>query len=356
MTVDSTIASHVAEIKALPYAKHITAEDVIERNFGYKIIRQQVSAGRNSVIYRCESSRRSDVYCVVKAYKYGKDRVRLSLKEETCQIMRYVSGKISQIISTYDVFYTNEKIYLMCDWTSRGDVLTNMRMRAIRLNEHILHTWAIDLFNAINFLHSNAICHRNLAPSCLLLTNDSHVRIGSLGDACIYTKPDGTLIKQKWARFSRLTNWNQPPEVAKGKQYDPRRADIWSAGATLYWFITRNHPIDYRSSSKMTKQLDLRLSIMRKVSNKCQDFVKRMLTFQPAHRPTIQQALEMEWLGGAGGTSHPADQHESAGATAEITVSEKAADPGEATGPEETEPESSTSKTVMPEPTNTSPQ
>lgn len=354
MTVDSTIASHVAEIKALPYAEYVISEDVINRSFGYKIIRQQISAGRNSVIYRCESTKMPDVYCVVKAYKYGKDKVKMSLREETCQIMRYVSGKISQIISTYDIYYTNEKIYLMCDWTSRGDVLTNMRHKSIRLNEHILHTWAIDLFNAIDFLHSNAICHRNLAPSCLLLTNDSHVKIGSLGDACIYVKPDGTLIKQKWVRFSRVSNWNQPPEVAKGRQYDPRRADIWSAGATLYWFVTRNHPIDYRSNSRMTKQLDLRLSIMRKVSNRCQDFIKKVLAFQPANRPTINQALEMEWLGGAGRGPHSADQTHESGAP-EITVSEKAADPGEATGPEEAEAEQSTSKNVMREPGNKSP-
>lgn len=223
----------------------------------------------------------------------------------------------------------------MCDWAPRGEVLTNMRNKTIRLTEEILRTWTIDILSAINFLHNNAICHRNVAPSCLLLTADNHVKIGSLSDAVIYTKPDGTLIKQKWVKFSRTLNWNQAPEVAKGKPYDPRKADIWSIGATVYWFVARTWPIDYRSNSRMTKQLDHKLSIMRKVSNKCQNFVRKLLNFQPAQRPTIQQAQELEWITFL---SSPKDVpiREDSGASAEIAANEKI-DTGEAAGPLEGE-------------------
>jgi len=301
--VDTSIASKVEQIKALPYATSIVSEDVIERNFGYKIIRQQVSSGRNSMIYKCESVRRPDSFCLIKPYKQGKEKIKQTIHEETCQIMRYVTGKSPLIISTYDIFYTNEKIYVMCDWSQKGEVLSCLKAKTVRLTENVVQLWAVDILNAIQFLHNNAICHRNVAPSCLLLTNENRVKIGTMSDACIYCKPDGTVVKQKWTKFSRDVNWNQPPEVAKLKPFDMRRAEIWSIGATVFWFICRLYPIDYRSSQRLTKQLDYRMSFMKRVSRKCQSFVKQMLTFQPGQRPTLQQALEMEWITG---TASPA--------------------------------------------------
>ena len=256
--VDQTIAHKCSEIKLMPYAKSIVSEDVIERNFGYKIIRQQVSHGRNSLIFKCESVKYPDSYCVIKPYRLGRDKVKASLKEETCQIMRFVSAKCAQLVSVYDIYYTNDKIYIMCDWTQKGEVLSCMRRKVIKLTEEMLRNWTIDILNAINFMHNNAICHRNIAPSCLLLTNDNRVKIGTLSDAVVYCKPDGTLVKQRWVKFSRTANWNQAPEVAKGKLYDPRRADVWSIGATVYWFVVCTYPIDYRSNSRMTKQLEHR--------------------------------------------------------------------------------------------------
>ena len=331
--VDSSIANHVNEIKAQPYAKPIVSEDGIERNFGYKIIRQQVATGRNSVIFKCESAKRPNIYCLVKSYRLGKEKIKASFKEETCQILRYVAGKCQTLISTYDMYYTNDKIYLMCDWSAKGEVLACMRAKSVRLTEEMLQNWTIDILSAVTFLHNNAICHRNIAPSCLLLTAENRVKIGTLSDAVIYCKFDGTLIKQKWPKFSRNANWNQAPEVAKGKLYDPRRADIWSIGATVYWFIVRNYPIDYRSSSRLTKQLENRLSIMRKVSNRCMEFVKRMLTFQPSQRPTIHKANELEWV--AGGVSGRATKADSASGAAAPEIATGGADTGEATGPDE---------------------
>lgn len=339
-TVDQNIASKCNEIKCQPYAKSIIAEDVIERNFGFKIIRETVSGGRNSLIYRCESAKYRDVNCILKPYPLGRDKVKLSLKEETVQIMRYVSGKCAQLISIYEIFYTNEKIYLMCDWSSRGEVLTNMKNRSLKLNEEILRNWTIDILEAVQFLHTNAICHRNISPGCLLLTAENRVKIGTISDAVIYCKPDGTLIKQKWPKFSRTTNWNQPPEVAKGKLYDPRRADIWSLGATVFWFITKQHPIDYKSNTRLTKQLEMRLDRMHKVTRRCQAFVKQVLTYQPGKRATLAQAMQLDWITSQEGTKSPKEMAE-----AEITTAlERNQDPGDAAGPDEApmERESST--------------
>lgn len=334
--VDTAIANKVEEIRSQPYAKYVFSEDVIERNFGYKIIRQQVSSGRNSFIYRCETVKRQDLYCLVKAYPLGKDKIKMSLREETMQIMRFVCGKCPTVLSTYDAFYTNEKIYLMCDWTPKGEVLANLRGK-IRLNEEMLRNWTIDILNAVNFLQMNAICHRNIAPNCLLLTNDMRVKVSSLSDAVVYCKPDGSLLKQKWGRFSRAGNWNQGPEVAKGRLYDPRRADVWSIGATVFWFITKSYPIDYRKSTKMTEQLEHRFKMMHKVSERCIDFVKKMLTYQPSQRPTIAQAMQFDWIVTPGHTSPVSSAKKaspSGRADNEISTAENQENPGEVVGVE----------------------
>lgn len=294
--IDPAIAAKVKDIKSQSYAKSIVAEDVIERNFGYKIIRQQIFSGKNTIVYKCQKYGHSDTYCLIKTIQNGKDKIKMALREETCQIMRYVSGKCAQIVSTYDIYYTNQKLYIMCDWAAKNDVVTNIYKRNVHLNEHLLRIWTIDIMNAINFLHSNGICHRNIAPSNLLLTHDDHIKLGILNEAVIYTQPDGTLIKQKWPKFSRSNNWNQAPEVAKGKLYDPRRADIWSFGATIFWIATGFHPLNYHSTSKMTKQLERNFGMIRKISQHGIDFIKSVLTYQPPSRPTIAQVMQLDWV------------------------------------------------------------
>lgn len=329
--IDASVASKVKEIKAFPYANSIVSEDVIERNFGYKIIRHQISAGKNTIIYKCEKYNHPETYCLVKTYQLGKDRVKQALKEETCQIMRYVTGKCPLVISTYDIFYTNEKLYLMCDWSSKGVVPQNLRRKSVKLNEELLRVWASDLLNAINFLHSNAICHRNISPSCLLLTPDDHVKIGTLSDAVIYCQPDGTLNKMKWSKFSPSSNWNQGPEIAKCKVHDPRRADVWCFGATIFWLATGLHPINFRSATKMTKQLERNLGMIRKVSSKGQNFIKYVLTYQPSSRPTIMQAMQHEWITQAASTEPTQKGPE----PEELVAPERPHDTAETTGPEE---------------------
>lgn len=329
--IDGSIAAKVKEIRAQPYAKAIVSEDSIERNFGYKIIRQQISAGKNSIIYRCEKFNSPETHCIIKSYPTGKARIKQALREETCQIMRYLNGKCVHLISVFDIFYTNEKIYLMCDWSAKGELVSNIRRKTIRLNEDLLRVWAQDLMTAVNFLHSNAICHRNISPGVLLLTQDDRVKIGSLVDAVVYCEPDGTLIRQKWPKFSRSSNWNQAPEVAKGRTYDPRRADVWSLGATIFWIATGTHPINYRSANKLTKQLDRNIGIMRKVSSNCQKFLKYVLNFQPTSRPTVGQAMQHEWVTGVSVPETSRKQQE----PEEIVVSEKAQDTVDTTGPDE---------------------
>lgn len=330
--IDQVIAHKCNEIKALPYARSIVSEDVIERNFGYKIIRHQVAAGKRSTIFKSESIKHAGSYCLVKPYKMGRDKIKQSLREDTCQIMRFVSGKCAQLISTYDIFYTNEKIYLMCDWSEKGEILSAMRHSSIKLNEEMLRNWTLDILAAIQFLHNNAICHRNVAPSCLLLTSENRCKIGSLSDAAIYCKPDGSLIKFKWTNFSRRNNWNQGPEVATRKPYDGRRADMWSLGATIFWFIVRAYPINYFKGNK-PKQLEDRLSSMRKVTHRCQKFVRALLVMDPAQRPTPAAAMELEWItmspSGAKGAT-PRTPERSTELTNEKTET------GEATGPDET--------------------
>lgn len=326
--VDQVIAHKVGEIRTLPYAKSIVSEDVIERNFGYKIIRHQVAQGKRSTIYKCESVKHADAFCVVKPYKLGRDRIKQNLREETCQIMRFVSGKCAQLISTYDLFYTNEKIYLMCDWSSKGEVLTALRTNSLKINEEMLRNWAIDIMNALMFLHNNAICHRNIAPGSLLLTSENRVKIGTLSDAAVYCKQDGSVIKFKWPNFSRKNNWNQGPEVATKKPYEGRKADVWSVGATVFWFITRSYPINYFKGNK-PKQLEERLTLLRKVTHRCQSFCAKLLALDPNQRPTLTQAMELEWI-----TTLPSGAR-GAPKTPEISTDQEKVDTGEATGPDD---------------------
>ena len=69
--------------------------------------------------------------------------------------------------------------------------------------------------------------------------------------------------------------------------------------------------------------------MMIKVSNKCQTFVRKLLSFQPSQRPTLDKALAMEWI------TQIESPKEISKMPAEPEITGEKVETGEAAGPEE---------------------
>jgi len=80
------------------------------------------------------------------------------------------------------------------------------------------------LVSAVQFLHDNAILHRDLKTSNILLTNTGHLKIADFGMAR-YTPPPSAPLTQLV-----VTLWYRAPELLLGAESYGAEIDMWSLG------------------------------------------------------------------------------------------------------------------------------
>ena len=152
-----------------------------------------------------------------------------------------------------------------------------------------------DLGGAIALLHAQGLCHADLKPENLLLTDAGYVKLVDFGLSAEHA-PDATAgasIKP----VGTPAYW--PPELHNGKERRPTSAgDMWALGVVLYILLTGAHPFDDSFDHV------LRRNVLRRgvdwtgwpASAQARSVVESLLRTEPDERLTIEQLLQHPWL------------------------------------------------------------
>ncbi|CAD8158745.1 unnamed protein product [Paramecium pentaurelia] len=215
---------------------------------------------------------------------------RLALVKEI-HILRQLSH--SNIIQLHEVFETKTQIYLVFDYLSGGD-LTNFINTKQLVSEEEAKTIMMELLNALLYMHSKGIFHRDIKPQNLLLRKKGQITdlvIADLGLADYYRR-DGKYM------FTRCgTPGYVAPEILLDNPYD-FKIDIYSLGALLYVMLT-GKPLFKGATEQETVQLntDNNLDFSNtSLSKPCIDLLKNMLNKNPLFRFSISQCKSHEWF------------------------------------------------------------
>lgn len=223
------------------------------------------------------------------------------------------------IVRFFDYQEYDDYSAILMDYVPEGSLGDYMDTAGGTLDQGIVKVLALQILQALSYLHHSRIIHRDIKPDNILLRSKSpvHFQLCDFGTSTAMTKLDPTGLT-----FCGTPEYAAPevypPMITtikgkgKGKAEELRErahydftADIWSFAATIWHALSGKPPFTaqsrqsprerhvqmYRTITSQT--LDITPLEARGICNTAVDLLSRMLQVEPLRRPSVEQCLAL---------------------------------------------------------------
>ncbi|KAI8886647.1 Pkinase-domain-containing protein [Backusella circina FSU 941] len=235
-----------------------------ERTVGEFVIQENIGQGSFASVYKAQHKIDKRIVAVKSVLRSKLTKKLLENLESEINIL--TSIRHPNIVGLIECQKTNSHIYLVMEYCSMGDlsnyikkIRTNkaLKSRAGGLPERTVRHFLKQLANALQFLRSQNLVHRDIKPQNLLLiesqdhdppTSDLPIlKIADFGFARFL--PNASLADTLCGSPLYMG-----PEILSYKKYDAK-ADLWSVGAVLYEMITGRPPFRAQNHLELLKKI-----------------------------------------------------------------------------------------------------
>ncbi|KAJ8341426.1 hypothetical protein SKAU_G00337170 [Synaphobranchus kaupii] len=195
------------------------------------------------------------------------------------------------VVEMYKSALVEEELWVIMEYL-QGGALTNI-VSETRLNEEQIATVSEAVLQALAYLHSQGVIHRDLKSDSILLTLDGRIKLSDFG-FCAQISKD--IPKRK--SLVGTPYW-MAPEVISKTPYGTE-VDVWSLGIMVVEMVDGEPP--YFSEAPVAAMKRLRdepaptIRNRHKISPMLKDFLERMLTRDPTERASATDLLEHPFL------------------------------------------------------------
>jgi len=212
------------------------------------------------------------------------------------------------IIRLFEYYEDYENIYLIMERAAGGEltqVLQEQRKKSMQLPERWVSIVTRQSLQAISYLHSMGIIHKDLKSENILLlyvsdvndpSSQPHTVIIDLGIAGLFS---ARLGRRARCTVVAGTPTHMAPEVWLGN-FGPV-ADVWSLGIVLFELLSGELPFAYSSLNSAAEcvrqhRQGPNWTLLFHVSGQARALNQRMLFCDDRMRPTAQQCLGHSWF------------------------------------------------------------
>jgi len=182
------------------------------------------------------------------------------------------------MIRLFCYFFDNDKIYLVLEYCSGGEVFNRLRDDGV-FSEQQTAKYISQLASALNYCQSKHVIHRDIKPENLLFDDDDNIKLADFGWGV--HAPDNR-------RMTMCGTLDYiPPEMIDKKKHDPT-VDVWALGVLMYEFLCGTPPFESE------QQRDTFLKIKNEapvfpgsVSAEARDLIKKLLHKDPQKRLSL---------------------------------------------------------------------
>eukprot|EP00562_Extubocellulus_spinifer_P019943 CAMPEP_0178600294 /NCGR_PEP_ID=MMETSP0697-20121206/33777_1 /TAXON_ID=265572 /ORGANISM="Extubocellulus spinifer, Strain CCMP396" /LENGTH=499 /DNA_ID=CAMNT_0020238275 /DNA_START=226 /DNA_END=1725 /DNA_ORIENTATION=+ len=222
--------------------------------------------------------------------------------------LRMVGTTHPHVIGSIQTLYDGDNLFFVLPYCDGGDlhdlVVDYQRNTGARfgLPESQARRWFRDLLKGVEHLHSLGLCHRDLSPENVIIKTGNGAVI-DLG-MCLRVprfEEDGIVTRRLMNPQGRLGKlpYMSPDIYRNADAFDGYAIDMWCCGTILFFLITGTkyeHPYDPVFNAMTSDMAGLLPHWGIHVSPEAADLMQRLITIDPRHRLTLDEALTHPWV------------------------------------------------------------
>ncbi|CCW63341.1 unnamed protein product [Phytomonas sp. EM1] len=200
------------------------------------------------------------------------------------------------IVKHYDDFKSEDKVLLIMEYGSGGDLNKQIKQRLrerLPFKEHEVGLLFYQIVLALDEVHSRRMMHRDLKSANIFLMPTGIIKLGDFGFSKQYNDSVSLDVGSSFCG----TPYYLAPELWERKRYS-KKADMWSLGVILYELLTLHRPFKGPSQREIMQQVLYGRydPFPCPVSNSMKSLLDTLLSKNPSERPTTQQLLQTDFM------------------------------------------------------------
>ncbi|CAG2112735.1 unnamed protein product, partial [Medioppia subpectinata] len=206
------------------------------------------------------------------------------------------------IAKVFETFLVSNRMFMVMELATGGDLLDILKETEGPLENSKSRIVFRQIAEALKYMHSEGICHRDLkCENVLIFDNKKVAKITDFGFArTVYLHTTGRrlLTETQCGTISYVS-----PELLGGRPFDAMASDCWSLGVILYVMSTTKLPFSSRHQRR--RQLTKRYKLPERLHNDCKDIIKKLLEPTVSDRLKMDQVLQHKWISQYSYTEYP---------------------------------------------------